>query len=156
MVVIKVKMKYFQGLADISRFLERVIEDKTVERRHVPLNSLSKHWGYGDVTLEEVQADLDAVKYIFHLHRGLAFHDTGKHKPTQERVKVAFERVLIYIESVQGVHAYNVNKKGTNPIVKKEYLACRHYIFKFSLQAWYDKLPDYVQSFDEKYKDTEW
>lgn len=139
-------MKYFQGVADIESHYANIVE-----------NYKSGHWGRSlldtwDIK-EKDKADIleekDVLRYLIGCQLSLV-RDSNVKKPTIEAVNRCFNRHLKFLEDVHNCHQWNVNKYPSLHI-RKQYKACRHYLFKFSLRAWVDKLPDEILTYENKY-----
>lgn len=145
-------MKYFQSLANIARHYEEHFEHKAFyEKEGWEFNRLAtkQHlWGVDeDVLIKE----RDAMRYLVHLQHMLAYgSDYDLVKPSVELVNNALDRHLAWLDLIFKCNA-DTYKTCPHKSVMKEYLACRHYKFKFSLQGWYDRLPEVIQTFESKY-----
>lgn len=144
------KMKYFQPVADIRNSYDDIL-DAFIE----PDNRFSQiKLGVYNLTVEDeplIKEEVEVLKYIIACQHGLAFgSDHNIMKPTLEAVNRCFNRHQARIEDVFGINEANANKFD-NPIIKKQYKACRHYLFQFSLPGWVKNLPDEIESYDNKY-----
>jgi hypothetical protein len=140
-------MKYFQGIADIGNHYEDILRQlKNKGYGHLLLRT----WDIDPLTEEaNLKEENDVIQYLLDCQLGFA-HDETSHKPTLEAVNRTFTRQLHHLEKIQRCHAYNVNKHPSK-LTRREYKACRHYLFKFSLPAWYDKLPEKILTLEEKH-----
>lgn len=143
-------MKYFQALGRIrdhyDEILERWIDDP--EYGHM----LLKTWNIDPVEKAELIEEREAIRYLVACQNMMAFDENAK-KPKIEVVNRCFERHLAFLERVHGIHAYNVNKHRLK-LARKQYKACRHYLFKFTLPAWVRNLPEEILTFENKYPDS--
>lgn len=144
-------IKYFQPLADIERHYDDILfnfDEKNEFRR-----GLNETWGI----LPEDEADIieerEVLRYLLGCRFGWVRNQNVK-KPSLHVVERCFNRHITFLGRIYKLDDFNVNK-CTHPTVKKEFKACRHYLFQFSLPAWYDKLPDEILTFENKYPDFE-
>lgn len=140
-------MKYFQALADIQRHFDDILEN--FEKPYG--NILLETWGIDPSEKEQLIEEREALRYLVACQLMMA-HDENAKKPEIPVVNRCLERHLRFLETVHKCHAYNVNKHRLKTI-RKQYKACRHYLFKFSLPAWVKNLPDEVLTFENKYPD---
>jgi len=141
-------MKYFQSIATIQAHYKdilRAYDDETYGK------VLLETWGISWNEKEAIKEELDVLEYLISCQHGLAlWRSEDSIKPTVELVNRCFNRHLDFLERIHGCHQTNVNRQG-NPSIVKQYKACRHYLFQFSLPAWLEKLPDEILTFENKY-----
>lgn len=138
-------MKYFNSIGYIEDHYQNILEYIKKPTFHGLLGS----WDIDPLTMEkEIVEEYEVLRYLISLQFTFA-HDKTTYKPTLEVVNRTFNRQLAFLEKHHKVHAYNVNKHP-NKLVKKKYKACTHYLFKFSLPAWYQSLPDTVLTLEER------
>lgn len=137
--------KYLQPVAEVSQWFDRVLEESETPRGM----SLLDTWGITETDLPAIREEAEAMRYVHLLRLELA-REKGAHKPTVDLVNRALERHLAFLNKIHGVNKDTFRKSNAKLAVKR-YIACRHYLFKFSLPAWYVKLPDYIPTFEEKY-----
>lgn len=127
-------LKYFQSLHDIERFLDRALELKKYSDEEYPLYE----------SKEQIEKDRKVLHYIQSLRFGYVRKGRGDIllKPTPEEVASAFNRILAQIEEVWGINDFNKKPTPYNELVLKSFKCAKYYIFKFSLTAWYEKLPN--------------
>lgn len=141
-------MKYLQPLANIHSHYDMIVTSMDdTNYGHMLLET----WDIAIEDKEDILEEREALRYLISC-KGMIAHETNVSKPTLEVVERCFKRQLDFIEKHKGCHCYNVNKHKS-ALVRKEYKACRHYLFQFSLPAWYAKLPDEVLTFDNTYPD---
>lgn len=141
-------VKYFQPLAHILSHYNMIMtnmEDTTYGHMFL------KTWGISVEDREDILEEREVLRYLVDCKTEIA-DETNVKKPSLEAVRRCFNRHLAFIEKHKGCHKYNVNKHKS-VLVRKEYKACRHYLFQFSLPAWYAKLPDEIVTFDNTYPD---
>lgn len=143
-------MKYFQALADIQRHCDDILMHYENTRFG---HRLLETWGVKLEDIEEIKEEREALRFLLDCQLMVA-RKVNSQKPSIDVVNRCFNRHLAFLEKIHHCHAYNVNQHR-NPLVKKQYKACRHYLFKFSLPAWYAKLPEEILSFENKYPDFE-
>ena len=142
-------MKYFQGVADILNHYDNILENFREDRKYGL--SLLETWDVYPKDKEDIIEEREVLRYLLGCQLGLVREENAK-KPTLEVVERCFNRQIAFMNKNHRIDDFNVNKYP-NPIVKKEFKACRHYLFKFSLPAWYEKLPAEILTFDNKYPD---
>lgn len=146
-------MKYFQPIADIKRHFDDVLYN--IKRFEEEPEGFGKHilesWGVNPDDKADIQEEREALRYLLDCRLGVA-RDKNSNKPSIDIMNRCLNRHLDFLERVPRIHAYNVNKHQS-VLGRKEYKACRHYLFKFSLPAWYEKMPDVILSFENKYPD---
>lgn len=141
------KMRYFNEIAYIRNHYDDIIENAEVngERNWMLLET----WGIYPNDIEAIREERKVLSYLIACQLSMAREETTV-KPSLEVVERLFTRQLAFLERIHRCHAYNVNKHS-NPVIRKKYKACRHYLFKFSLPAWYEKLPAEILTFEQKY-----
>lgn len=141
-------MKYFQAIADIRNHYDDILPKfKNQNYGHVFLES----WGIEPSEEDLIIEEREVLRYLIGCQLSLV-HETNSKKPSINTVQRCFNRQLNYLEKVHKCHAYNVNEHPSK-LIQKQYKACRHYLFKFSLPAWYENLPDEILTFENKYPD---
>jgi hypothetical protein len=140
-------MKYFQALADIKRHYDDILQNFEIPYGHFLLET----WGINPNEKDPLIEERDALRYLLAC-QGMMAHDENAKKPEILVINRCLERHLGFLEKVHKCHAYNVNQHRLK-IIRKQYKACRHYLFKFTLPAWVKGLPDEVLSFKNKYPD---
>lgn len=140
------KMKYFQSLASIRDHYDDILrnfQSETYGKR------LLETWNISWEERESIQEEKEVLSYLIGCQLSIV-HNQNVKKPTIEIAKRCFNRHLDFLEQIHGCHQTNVNRQG-NPSIVKQYKACRHYLFQFSLPAWLEKLPDEILTFENKY-----
>jgi hypothetical protein len=140
-------VKYFQPLADIKYHYDEVI--KGLNRSSKYADMLLATWGVKPEDESHILEEYEVLRYLLACQHMFAF-DANVYKPPIYVVERLFNRHLGFLETVRDCHAYNVNKHSSKR-TQKEYKACRHYLFKFSLPAWYQKMPDVVLTYQNKW-----
>jgi len=144
------KMKYFQAIADIRNHYDDILwHFENPKFGHMLLDT----WGINLKEIEEIKEEREALRYLLDCQLMMAKKENSK-KPSVEIANRCFNRHLAFLEKIHGCHAYNVNQHRST-LVQKQYKGCRHYLFKFSLPAWYAKLPEEILTFEKKYPDFE-
>ncbi|WPS85642.1 hypothetical protein SMD22_00860 (plasmid) [Brevibacillus halotolerans] len=145
------KMKYFQSIAEILNHYDEILQrfDK-IPWGHMLLDT----WGIKvtEKEREKLIEEREVLRYLIGCELMLVNDENGENakKPSLHVVQRCFQRHLDFLEKIHRCHAYNVNKHP-NVKTRKEYKACRYYLFKFSLSAWYEKLPNEILTFQNKY-----
>jgi hypothetical protein len=139
-------MKYFQAIADIQNHYDEILRQCDNLKWG---KELLGTWGISLTDKENIIEERKVLRYLIGCQHMLVRGMNAK-KPSLNVVQRCFERHLSYLERIHDCHAYNVNNHSSK-IIQKEYKACRHYLFKFSLTAWYDKLPNEILTFENKY-----
>lgn len=144
------KMKYFQAVGGIRDSYDTILECfDEIDDRFSQMKLKSR--GLSSEDLPIIQEEVNVLRYIIACQRGLVYDgETNIQKPTIEAANRVFTRHLHRLDDVHGINATNANKFD-NPIIKKQYKACRHYLFQFSLPGWVKNLPDEIESYDNKY-----
>lgn len=156
------KVKYFQELAYMMDWQEQLLHElllyQTGDTRYKhKLEKVNLNEDDGVLLHEE----LDATKYMVASYYGYTqeneiYGTYGNDKPTVEVMTRALNRYLGYIQENSKIslkvlqHADILEKK-----YKKRVKFVRHYLFKFSLEGWYERLPEYVPTYREHFKDIE-
>ena len=141
-------MKYFQSLADIERHYDDILVNIEKPKYGHPL---LETWNIDPSEKLVLIEEREALRYLLACQNMMARGENAK-KPEIEVVNRCLTRHLAFLEHIHGVHAYNVNQHRLKTVTK-QYKACRHYLFKFSLPAWVRKMPEEVLSFENKYPD---
>lgn len=139
-------VKYFQALADIRNHYDEIL--RCFRNSQFAL-MLLESWGIDPSEKELILEEREALRYLIGCQLMLV-HDKNAKKPTIEVVNRCLNRHLVFLEKIHNCHVYNVNKHRSK-FIQKQYKACRHYLFKFSLPAWYEKLPAEILTFENKY-----
>lgn len=142
------RLKYFQTLADIRNHYNDVLR-----------NFDNPAWGHGlleswGIELNEkpqLEEEMEALRYLVGLQTMLVSVSNAK-KPSKEVVRRCLNRHLAFLDKIHHCNASNVNNHKSK-LIQTEYKACRHYLFQFSLMAWYEKLPNEILTFENKYPD---
>lgn len=140
-------MKHFQGIADIRNHYDDIFRQCQKESTYGWM--LLETWGIKPEDIEDIKEEHEVLRYLLGCRLTIVSESSAL-KPTHEVVERLFKRHLAFLESIHDCHAFNVNKHR-NPLIRKQYKTCTHYLFKFSLQAWVEKLPAVIPTFDEKY-----
>lgn len=138
-------MKYFESIAQIHKHYGEIVVQ--FDKKHGL--SLLESWGIFPKDKEDIIEEKEALRYLVGCQTGLVREENAK-KPDVKVVERCLIRHIDFLESTFGLTDANVNK-STDILSKKEFKACRHYLFKFSLPAWYDALPDEILTFENKY-----
>lgn len=147
------KMKYFNQLSDMERTLQMLVYViKRAEEDPSDVNlSIMDAYGVTPSDKNNILEEIDAISYLISCQTMIARrNDQNDVKPSIEVANRAFNRV---IEQLSSTHRQEDNGKPvfrTN-VAQKEYDACKHYLFQFSLPAWYEKLPSEVLTFNNKW-----
>lgn len=148
-------VKYFQSLADIRKRYENFfLQRKFFNEKYGDIlsqNEISKKLSghYELVTEDEniIKEEYLCLCYLVNLRHGFVTNrsyykeEVILKKPTVECVERTLNRHLAFLDEHLQCNEDNYKTYDIN-IVKKEYLACRHYLFQFSLPAWVEKLPN--------------
>lgn len=143
-------MKYFQSIADIKNHYDEIIE--RIESNDEFSEMLLDTWEISQNEKKILLEEREALRYLIGCQTSLVKISNAQ-KPSIEAANRCFNRQLRFLEKIHDCHAYNVNKHP-NKIIQKKYKACRHYLFQFSLKAWYKKLPKEILTFENKYPDV--
>lgn len=149
-------MKYFNQLSDMERTLQFIvflIERAEADPTDVNMSILESY----ETSLDDkadILEEIKAVRYLISCQTMIAIRDENEVKPSVEIANRAFHRVINQL-----LLTYNQKDAFkpvfSNVVAQKEYDACRHYLFKFSLPAWYAKLPSEVLTFENKWRNVE-
>lgn len=153
-------MKYFQGIADIQRHYAEILTrfkyldapDGEEELMKLGALALLESWDVSLNEREEIEEEHEVLRYLLGCQLGIVSGRNAK-KPSLAVVERCFNRQIVFMNKIFRVDDYNVNKYP-NPLIKKQFKTCRHYLFKFSLPAWYEKLPTEILTFENKYPDS--
>lgn len=140
------RIKYFQALANIGNHyddIKRLFGGSDYDIL------LLDTWDIKDSDYELIYEEGEVIKYLIGCQLGFV-HDKDVLRPDVNVVNRLFNRHVSFLEKHHGFNELSV-KAHFNPLTLKEYEACCHYILKFSLTDWYDKLPSIIQSFENKY-----
>ena len=146
-------VKYFQQLADIQRQLERVITILKVKPLEVVIEDFG--WALSETdTVELIEEELLLCRYFIAHRHEFARGDENIQKPSIETAKRCFTRHLAFLKETFDVTPSSVFPSSDyRHNVVKEAKCAKHYLFQFSLPAWYEKLPAEILTFDNKYPD---
>jgi hypothetical protein len=142
-------MKYFQSIGSIKDHYDNIFRLGFDDDKYGKYTL--DNWNIDATEKDLILEERELLRYLLGCQLTLV-HVSNVKKPSLEAVNRCFNRHLYFLEKFDDINAYNVNKHPSKNI-QKEYKACRHYLFKFSLPAWYDKLPDEILTFENKYKD---
>lgn len=140
------KMKYFQPIADIRNDYEKLLRaydnlDERYAKWEIDL------WGVTEEDKPLILEEWDVLRYLIACQHGVAYHaEKDLQKPSVEVVNRCFNRQIKRLEEVFPVDEYTINQYN-NTLVKKKYKACKHYIFKFSLNGWVKSMPDEIEAY---------
>lgn len=143
-------MKYFQGLADIRNHYDEILKHYDNPKWGT---DMLVSWGINVSEKELIKEEREVLRYLIGCQRNLVFGENSK-KPRLDVVQRCFNRHLDFLDKIHGCRADNANKHR-NELVRKQYKTCRHYLFQFSLPAWYEKLPIEILTFENKYSSIE-
>lgn len=153
-------MKYYNQLAEIKRHLKKVLEyiehldsgSTHVSKRH--MRTTLEAWNIKLSEKEQIEKELKVVEYLISCDMGISIIEDNLQKPELMDADRCFKRHLSFIKNVLDFDKEKREKveDSVYEYVLKEYLACEHYIEKFSDSTWYAKLPDEILSFQNKYK----
>lgn len=153
-------MKYYNQLAEIKRHLRKVLDyiehldsvSTHVSKRY--MKTTLEAWNINLSEKEQIEKELKAVEYLISCDMGISIIDDNLQKPELMDAERCFKRHLSFIENVLDFDKKKKEKveDSVYEYVLKEYLACEHYIEKFSDKSWYSKLPDEILSFQNRYK----
>ena len=144
-------VKYFQAVARIQKHYDEMLKYLDSER-----DWASYQLDFYGIS-ESDRSDLEAERDIFHYLvscQGLLARQTDAHKPTIETAQRGFRRHIHHLMKVYQCDCERELKRLQVPegkLIQKEYEACRHYRFQFSLPGWYRNMPDVVLTYDHKY-----
>lgn len=139
-------MKYFQSIADIEKHYKDMIREFGNEKYgRLTLETWGVSWEEKDAILEE----LEVLRYLIACQHGVT-RLKDVEKPSIEIVNRCFNRHLGFLELIDDCNQWNVNKHSSK-LVRNEYKACRHYLFKFSCPGWVKYLPDKILSLENKH-----
>jgi hypothetical protein len=141
-------MKYFQAIAEIKYHYDDILSNMD---RPEWGHRLLKTWDIEPDDKEAIMEEQEVLRYLLGCQLDMV-RETNVQKPSIEAVNRCFQRQISFLEKIFRVNDYNINKHSS-PSVRKQFKACRHYMFKFSLPAWYEKLPQEILTFDNKYPD---
>lgn len=142
-------MKYFQSICRMKDHFQEAIND--LQRKNGRFEQVKEL--YNENNIDELEEELLALKYLRSLQFGLAHHEKENLiKPTVDVMNRCLNRYLQYIEKVFGVKQNTLKEKRERfPFTVKEYQACKHYLFQFTKRIWYEKLPEEILTFENKY-----
>lgn len=141
------KMKYFQAIADIRNHYDEILKSATRNQSFDWM--LLETWNVSPEDIPAIQEERDALAYLIACQQTFARDKTAM-KPSVELVNRLFNRHLAYLADIFDCNASTFRKYDL-PAVRKEYEACRHYLFQFSLPGWVEKLPAEIPTFEGKH-----
>ena len=141
------RMKYSQGLFDIKNRYTDILKQFENEKYG---KGLLESWEIPLDEKEQIEEEKEVLHFLLSCDGNLA-HGTKAIKPSLEAANRCFHRYLKLLNDVDGCDAKNV-KTYPDKLVQREYNTCRHYLFQFSLPAWYEKLPNEVLTYEEKHQ----
>lgn len=143
-------VKYLQPLAELEdRYAEWIQIIEQGERFPARVRMLeSDGWTMDDEQL--ILREQNVLRFLIGRQNGFA-HGGPAYCPRLADVTSCFERQLAYLDETFGcnedtVHAFT---DGYRKMVGKQYKACRHYLFKFSLPGWVERLPHRICGVEE-------
>lgn len=139
-------MKYFQTIADIEKHYTEIKRNFNNNKYSI---GLLESWSIYPKDKPYIEEEAEVLRYLVGCQLGFV-RDTKVKKPTLAVVQRLFNRHLAFLKEVHGCHEGNVNKHPSI-LSRKEYKACKHYLFKFSLPGWVKKLPKELLTVEEKY-----
>lgn len=158
-------LKYFQSLADIRKryenfFLQRKFFNEKYGGILSPEEINKKLSGHHELVTEDeniVKEEYLCLCYLINLRHGFVTNrsyyteEVTLKKPTVECVERTLNRHLAFLDEYLQCNEDNYKTYDLN-IVKKEFLTCKFYLFKYSLPAWVDSLPDELKplNFEEE------
>ncbi|AJD93516.1 hypothetical protein JMA_41990 (plasmid) [Jeotgalibacillus malaysiensis] len=140
-------MKYFQSIAQMEKHYVEILSQFDEKRKHGL--SLLESWNIFPKDKEDIIEEREALRYLVGCQIGVV-REQNAVKPKVEVIERCLTRHIYFLESTFGLTDENVNK-STDIISKKEFKACRHYLFKLSLPAWYEALPAEILTFENKH-----
>lgn len=141
------QIKFFQPLHDIVRTLEFVYMPRGFSHDVDYPTIASYHPNLTQPTQEEIKEERDAIAYVSCLKRGFTFDQTPLSKPSVEVATRAFQRLIEYADVVKDTCRNDRNK---NPLIQKQVACAYHYIFQFSKEVWFEKLPETIPTVQEQ------
>lgn len=127
------RLRHVQSLQDMLNFYDKVIQvyDSGYDAEPLLLHS----WGLTGVSKSMLREERLVVVYLLNINN----HSRGR-KPDKEVALRSFTRYLTFLQKTNSVDDFTISKYRGKSVYKK-YKACTHYLFKFSLPAWYRDLP---------------
>jgi hypothetical protein len=135
-------MKYLQMIGHIRDQFDDMVDLFERNDEFAPIFLESQGLQTSDKAL--IKEEIRVLDYLIGCQLGFA-HEENIPKPSVEAANRCFNRHLAKLERVFGIHPYNANKYPDKNIIK-QYKACRHYLFKFSLCGWYQDMPEVILS----------
>lgn len=145
------QMKYFQGVADIKNYYIDAIS--TLEMDGIPegyIRAVKKTRGIDEGEIQDFYEEYKAIMYLVCCRLEMSYLNHNIPKPSIEVMNRCLNRYLEFIARVHNCKADNY-KQHPSKYMRNSYLAARHYLFKFSLPAWYAKLPDEILTYENKW-----
>lgn len=143
------QMRFFQPIADIRTHYENI-------ERHVQDAKwgamILETWGINKNDHEQIaqiRKEHDAVTYLSNCQLEIA-HGKDSVKPDMLVLESALNRQLAFLSDIHDCTSDNW-RTNRHKSVQKQYEACRHYLFKLTLPAWVEKLPERIPTFANKY-----
>lgn len=157
-------IKHFQNLADIrSNYnmllrLETYQEDMQSEdpAKFARLCSYEVDKLRFDTGLSPEQAFAQArqenavFEYLLSVQNNLALGETDNVRPDADYAIHVFQVWIDRLLDITG--APSEAQLAKHPLFKKQYAACKHYRFQFSLPGWVNKMPATVPAFATKHR----
>lgn len=145
------KMKFSQSLDYILRHFNDIARELTNGQRGA---DLLETWNINVNDADQVvqiRAEREALRYFSSLDIMLV-KDRDAVKPAISDLISAFTRHLAFLDDIFGCNENNWRKES-DKVIRKQYEACRHYLFQLSLPAFVESLPERVPTFENKHPD---
>ena len=151
------RMKHFQQIGRIrDKYLDihiyHTAKDGTIDKWGA---SMMKHRFNFDVNREQDLAqyhrEFDALNYLMSCQYNFSVTKEDLHKPHIDDLNALFLRHIAHLKDIYHADERTLNTHKES-LVQKEYKAARHYLFQLSLPAFYKKLPDVVQTLENRRK----
>ena len=113
-------------------------------------HSLLETWDIYLEDINQIREEYDFLRYLIGVQLGLV-RETGVDKPSIEVVNRCLTRHLNFLDKIHKCNA-KTYKEHRSPFMQREFKVCKHYLFQFSLNGWYKRLPDRIVAFEEKYR----
>lgn len=147
------QMKYFQGVADIHNYYHEILwtmDIDGIDKRYLDVMLKVREVQEGEMS--DFMEEYEAITYLVCCRLEMAYKEVGNlRKPSVEVMNRCLNRYLKYIDKVHHCRADNY-RQHVSKHMRNSYLAARHYLFKFSLPAWYAKLPDEILTYENKWR----
>lgn len=156
-------IKHFQTLADIRNNYALLLRFETHqdEMRTEDVAKFERLCSYEvdklrfDKTLTPEQAFAQARQesavfdYLLSVENNLARGETDNVRPGADYAIRVFQLWIDRLRDITG--ATDESQLAKHPLFKKQYEACKHYRFQFSLPGWVNKMPESVPAFATKH-----